>query len=254
MSLDADLKSQIEEFRSIVRGAKRGVALTGAGVSTESGFPDFRSPGGLWTKNMPIPLPDFLSSAEIRAESWRRKFVLDDATRECRPNITHYALASLVTTGGFAAVITQNTDGLHIEAGTPRDKLIELHGNGTYAKCLSCSRRHELNWVREHFDRTGQSPHCEKCGGFVRQATVAFGQAMPVEETRRAEELAANADVFVCLGSSLVVFPAAALPLIAKRNGATLIVINREPTDVDSLADLTIHAPLGVVFATFQQQ
>jgi NAD-dependent deacetylase len=254
MTSDADLKPLIGEFTRIVRAAKKGVALTGAGISTESGFPDFRSPGGLWTKNMPIPLPDFLSSAEVRAESWRRKFVLDDATCGCKPNISHYALARLAESGGFAGIVTQNTDGLHLAAGTPRDKLVELHGNGTYARCLSCARRYELNWVREHFDRTAQSPHCENCGGYVRQATIAFGQAMPVDEMRKAEQMAADADVFLALGSSLVVYPAAALPLIAKRNGATLIVINREPTDLDSVADLVIHGALGVVFATFQQQ
>ena len=254
MTSEADLKPLIAEFCAIVRGARRGVALTGAGISTESGIPDFRSPGGLWTKNMPIPLPDFLSSAEIRAESWRRKFALDDGTRDCKPNIAHFALAELAKSGRFAGIVTQNIDGLHIAAGTPPDKLVEIHGNGTYAKCLSCARRHELNWVREHFDRTAQSPLCESCGGYVRQATIAFGQAMPVEELRKAEMLTAEADVFLALGSSLVVYPAAALPLIAKRNGATLVVINREPTDVDSVADLVIHGPLGVVFETFQQQ
>jgi NAD-dependent deacetylase len=254
MDLDADLKPLIAEFRRLVRGAERGVALTGAGISTESGIPDFRSPGGLWSKNMPIHYGDFISSAEMRTEAWRRKFVLDDATAGAKPNIAHYALARLAEEGKLSAVVTQNIDGLHLAAGTPKDRLIEIHGNGTYARCLSCGQRYELKWVRERFEASGQSPLCEGCGGYVKSGTISFGQAMPEEEMRRAERLAQNADVFLALGSSLVVFPAAALPLIAKRSGATLVVVNREPTDMDGVADLVIHSSLGVVFATFQQQ
>ncbi len=254
MSSQADLKPLIDEFCRLVAGAGRGVALTGAGISTESGIPDFRSPGGLWSKNMPIHFGDFISSGEMRAEAWRRKFVLDDATHGVKPNIGHYVLADLVRDGRFSAVVTQNIDGLHLAAGTPVEKLIELHGNGTYAKCLSCSRRFELNWVRERFEESGQSPLCESCGGYVKSATVSFGQAMPHDEMQRAEELASEADVFLALGSSLVVYPAASLPLIAKRNGAILIVVNREPTEIDSIADLVIPASLGVVFDAFRQQ
>jgi NAD-dependent deacetylase len=230
------------------------VALTGAGISTESGIPDFRSPGGLWSQNMPIHYDDFVSSAEMRAEAWRRKFVLDDATQGVVPNIAHHVLARLAEEGRLEAVVTQNIDGLHLAAGTPRDRLIEIHGNGTYAKCLSCNRRYELGWVRKRYEATGQSPPCEECGGHVKSGTISFGQAMPFEETRRAEELSMQADVFLALGSSLVVYPAAALPLIAKRNGAILIVVNREPTPMDEFADLLIHSSLGVVFETFQQQ
>ncbi len=254
MDLDADLKPLIAEFRRLVRGAERGVALTGAGISTESGIPDFRSPGGLWSKNMPIHYGDFISSAEMRAEAWRRKFVLDDATAGAKPNVAHYALARLAEEGNLSAVITQNIDGLHLAAGTPEDRLIEIHGNGTYARCLSCGQKYELKWVRERFEASGQSPLCEGCGGYVKSGTISFGQAMPEEEMRRAERLAQNADVFLALGSSLVVFPAAALPLIAKRSGAALVVVNREPTDMDGVADLVIHSSLGVLFATFQQQ
>jgi NAD-dependent deacetylase len=254
MTLDADLKPLVEEFRRLVSGANRGVALTGAGLSTESGIPDFRSPGGLWSKNMPIRYGDFISSPEMRAEAWRRKFVLDDAISGAQPNVAHHALARLVEEGRLSAIVTQNIDGLHLAAGTPQDRLIEIHGNGTYAKCLSCRQRYELNWVRERFEASGQSPDCEECGGLVKSGTISFGQAMPEEEMRRAETLAEDADLFLALGSSLVVFPAAALPLIAKQNGATLVVVNREPTDMDSFADLIIHGSLGAVFATFQQQ
>lgn len=254
MTLPPDLKPLIAEFRALVRGARRGVAFTGAGISTESGIPDFRSPGGLWSKNMPILFQDFVASAEMRAESWRRKFVLDDATKHAKPNIAHEMLARLAVEGNLAAIVTQNIDGLHIAAGTPPDRMIELHGNGTYAKCLNCGERYELDWVRTRFEASGESPDCEMCGGHVKHATVSFGQAMPADDMRRAEQLSAEADVFLALGSSLVVFPAASLPLIAKRCGAKLIIVNREPTEMDELADLVIHTSLGVVFETFQQQ
>jgi NAD-dependent deacetylase len=253
MTSEADLKSQIDELRRLVFSAKRGVALTGAGISTESGIPDFRSPGGLWSQNMPIPYDDFISSEEMRAEAWRRKFVLDDATKGVQPNIAHYALARLVEAGHLSAVVTQNIDGLHLAAGTPDDRLIEIHGNGTYAKCLTCDCRYELNWVRERYEATKQSPLCEACGGFVKSGTVSFGQAMPAEKLRRAEQLAADADLFLALGSSLVVYPAASLPVIAKRSGAILVIVNNQPTDIDPIADVLISCNLGHVFATFQQ-
>lgn len=253
MTSEADLKSQIEELRRLVRSARRGVALTGAGISTESGIPDFRSPGGLWSQNMPIHYDDFVSSEEMRAEAWRRKFVLDDATKGVTPNIAHYALAQLTGEGHLSAVVTQNIDGLHLAAGTPEDRLIEIHGNGTYAKCLSCDCRYELNWVRERYEATQQSPLCEACGGYIKSGTISFGQAMPVEKLRRAEQLAADSDLFLALGSSLVVYPAAALPVVAKRNGAILVIVNREPTELDPIADMVISGHLGEVFATFQQ-
>ncbi|BCJ90801.1 NAD-dependent protein deacetylase 1 [Terrihabitans soli] len=202
---------------------------------------------------MPIHYDDFISSEEMRAEAWRRKFVLDDATKGVKPNLAHHALVKLTEQGHLAAVVTQNIDGLHLAAGMPEDRLIEIHGNGTYAKCLSCDCRYNLNWVRERYEATKQSPLCEAGGGYVKSATISFGQAMPFEKMRRAEQLAAQADVFLALGSSLVVYPAAALPVIAKRNGAVLVIVNREPTELDAIADVLISGNLGDVFATFQQ-
>ena len=226
-----DLKSRIDELLLLLRHAARGVALTGAGISTESGIPDFRSPGGLWSKNMPIAFDDFVASAEMRAEAWRRKFALEDATRGAAPNVAHRALARLAERGNLSLIVTQNIDGLHGAAGTPPERLVEIHGNGTYATCLSCDQRYELDWVREALSRRrGAAPDCEECGGPVKSATISFGQAMPAEAMRRAERAAIQADIFLALGSSLVVYPAAALPVIAKRNGATLVIVNREPT------------------------
>jgi NAD-dependent deacetylase len=151
------------------------------------------------------------------------------------------------------AVITQNIDGLHQECGLAEDQIIELHGNGTYAKCLSCGHRHELDWVRYHFERDGDPPECMVCGGLLKSATISFGQAMPEEPMRRAQKLAAVCDLFLVAGSSLVVFPAAAFPAFAKENGARLVIVNREPTPLDEAADLVIHAEIGEVFSNLTE-
>ena len=230
----------------------RGVAFTGAGISTESGIPDFRSPGGLWANNHPIPFDEFLASQEMRNEAWRRKFALEDKFRAAKPGRGHRALAHLVRSGKLSAIITQNIDNLHQESGVPREKVIELHGNGTYAICLDCAARYEIDWVRERFTRSaGIAPACAGCGGPVKSATISFGQAMPELEMQRAEEETRAADLFLSIGSSLVVWPAAGFPLMAKRNGAALIIINREPTDFDAMADLVVHDDIGDVLEPF---
>jgi len=240
----ATLKGMIQEAR-IVAG------FTGAGISTESGIPDFRSPNSPWLRNKPIAYELFLQSAKARREAWRRKFAMDDLYRGARPSAGHRALAALVASGRMPAVITQNIDGLHQESGLRDDQVIELHGNGTYAKCLSCGRRHELDWVRYHFDRNGEPPECMACGGILKSATISFGQAMPEEPMRRAQKLSAACDLFLVAGSSLVVYPAAAFPAFAKENGARLVIVNREPTPLDELADLVVHAEIGEVFSEF---
>ena len=249
--MDDDLKAARADLARMVRGARRGVAFTGAGISTESGIPDFRSPGGLWASNMPIPFADFLAFEDARSEAWRRKFTMDDHYRGAAPNRGHQALARLVAAGNVATVVTQNIDGLHAASGIPDDRMVELHGNGTYARCLDCGRRHELAWVRPRFEATGRPPTCESCGGIVKSATISFGQPMPADAMRRAQAAAEEADVFLALGSSLVVYPAAAFPVIAKRAGASLVIVNREPTELDPYADLVIHADLGDVLSVF---
>jgi len=149
------------------------------------------------------------------------------------------------------AVITQNIDGLHQASGLMQNQVIELHGNGTYAKCLSCEHRHELDWVRTHLETHGDPPDCMICGGIIKSATISFGQTMPEGPMRQAQKLAAACDLFLVLGSSLVVYPAAAFPAFAKGNGARLVVVNRDPTPLDELADLVIHAEIGSVMSTF---
>lgn len=239
---DNGLKRRVEE-------AYRVVIFTGAGISTESGIPDFRSPGGLWTKMAPIDFQDFLRSAETRAESWRRKFEIDKTIATAEPNKGHMAIAKLVDEGKVSHVVTQNIDNLHQLSGVPAEKVIELHGNGTYAKCLDCGERHELVWVREMFDASGAAPGCRSCGGIVKSATISFGQAMPEEEMNRAQEATLGCDLFLAIGSSLQVYPAAGFPILAKRNGATLIILNREPTELDDIADLVIHDEIGPALA-----
>lgn len=241
--------SDIEELQRMIGAARRIVAFTGAGISTESGIPDFRSPGGIWTRMKPIEFSDFLASAEMRRESWRRKFAMDDTFRKAEPNAGHRALARLVEQGRMIAVITQNIDGLHQTSGIPEDKVIELHGNSTYASCLDCKRRYELDWVREIFAVDERLPICTTCGGHIKTATISFGQAMPEEAMERAHRATRQADLMITLGSSLVVYPAAGFPVMAKRNGARYVIVNREPTDQDEIADLVINGEIGATMS-----
>ena len=237
--------SETDRLREMIEGAKRIVAFTGAGISTESGIPDFRSPGGIWTKYQPIYFDDFMASEEMRRESWRRKFATDETMVKAEPNAGHRALARLVEQGRMTAIITQNIDGLHQRSGAPASKIIELHGNTTYASCLDCGQRYELAPIKKAFEGKGTLPICEKCDGIVKTATISFGQAMPEIQMARAQDETQNCDLFIVLGSSLVVYPAACFPQIAKRRGAKLVILNRDPTDQDDDADLVLHGEIG---------
>ncbi|MBV9330273.1 MAG: Sir2 family NAD-dependent protein deacetylase [Alphaproteobacteria bacterium] len=229
----------------MLRAARRAVVFTGAGISTESGIPDFRSPGGIWTKMMPIYFDEYVRSAEARKESWRRRFEMEGTWASVKPNDGHRAVAELVKRGIVSHVITQNIDNLHQDSGVPEDKVIELHGNTRYAKCLSCGERVEIADIRAVFDKTGDAPDCEACGGIIKTATISFGQAMPELEMERAQRATVDCDLFIVLGSSLVVYPAAGFPLMAKRRGARLAIVNREPTEQDEFADLVLHQEIG---------
>ena len=247
----SDLDSAIAGLRALIEDAQVIVPFTGAGISTECGIPDFRSPGGLWTKNQPIQFGDFVASQEMRDESWRRRFVMEESFAKAKPGRGHRALASLYRAGKIPALVTQNIDNLHQDSGIPPRDVVELHGNTTYATCLDCAQRYELTWVKEKFDANGQrAPDCA-CGGFIKTATVSFGQAMPADAMERAEQLAKSCDLFLAVGSSLVVWPAAGFPLMAKRNGAALVIINREPTEFDELADLVVRNDIGDALAPF---
>jgi NAD-dependent deacetylase len=245
-----DIETGIAALRALIDGARVVLPFTGAGISTECGIPDFRSPGGLWTKNRPIPFDEFLASQDMRNEAWRRRFAMEDKFAAARPGRGHLALACLYRAGKTPAVVTQNIDNLHQYSGFAPEHVVELHGNNTYALCLDCATRYELAWVKEKFDVDGgKAPACPGCDGPIKSATVSFGQAMPERAMRRAEELTLACDLFLAIGSSLVVWPAAGFPLMAKRNGARLIIINREPTDLDSAADLVVREDIGAVLA-----
>lgn len=247
----SDRDTSAAELRRLIDGAQRVVPFTGAGISTESGIPDFRSPGGLWTKYQPIAFEDFMASQEMRDESWRRRFAMEDKFGGARPGRGHRALASLYGAGKIPGLITQNIDNLHQSSGISPEHVVELHGNTTYATCLDCSKRYELAWVREKFETAGQrAPDCA-CGGFIKTATVSFGQAMPADAMERAEMLARGCDLFLAIGSSLVVWPAAGFPLMAKRAGAILVIINREPTEFDEIADLVVRDDIGDALEPF---
>jgi NAD-dependent deacetylase len=237
--------SPAERLARLLAQSKHAVVFTGAGVSTESGIPDFRSPGGVWSKMSPIDFRDFLADPDLRRESWERVFSGVMRWQDAAPNAGHFAVSRLVAQGKVAAVITQNVDNLHQASGVPPEKVIELHGNATYAACLACGLRHELADLKVPFLATGEPPACRACGGVVKSATVSFGQAMPVDEMVRAEQATAGCDLFIVLGSSLVVYPAADFPLMAKRNGAALAIVNREPTPQDRYADFVLHEEIG---------
>ena len=236
-----------DSLRAMIDAAERVVFFTGAGISTESGIPDYRSPGtGLWNKIKPIEFQDFMASDDVRQESWRRRFASKDTGwDDAKPNRGHRALAKLIANGKASAVITQNVDNLHQESGVPEDRIIELHGNTRYAKCLACGMRSELADLRRQFEALGRVQPCSKCGGIVKTATISFGQAMPVEAMERAQAVTNACDLFIVVGSSLVVHPAAGFPEYAKHLGAKLAIVNREPTPLDVIADLVLHAEIG---------
>ncbi len=231
----------------LIARSRRAVVFTGAGISTESGIPDFRSPGGVWTQMAPIYFDDFLASEAARRETWRRRFAMEEIFAAAEPNRGHRAVEALVRRGKVSAVITQNIDGLHQASGIPPEKVIELHGNTTYAACLDCAARYEIAPLRTAFEADGRAPRCVRCKGFIKTATISFGQAMPEAAMRRAEIETLAADLFIVLGSSLVVYPAAGFPELAKRSGATLAIVNREPTALDRFADLVLHDGIGDV-------
>ncbi|MBZ0139232.1 MAG: Sir2 family NAD-dependent protein deacetylase, partial [Pseudorhodoplanes sp.] len=243
--MPSDLGTSVARLHDLVAEAAAILPFTGAGISTECGIPDFRSPGGLWEKTQPIPFDAFMASAAMRAEAWRRRFAMQAHFGSARPGRGHRALASLYRAGKVPAIVTQNIDNLHQLSGVAPADVVELHGNTTYAACLDCEQRYELDWVKARFEAAGEQPPECACGGYIKTATVSFGQAMPAAAMARAEALADTCDLFIAIGSSLVVWPAAGFPLRAKKRGAKLVIVNREPTDFDEIADLVIRQDIG---------
>ncbi|MGE5567123.1 MAG: SIR2 family NAD-dependent protein deacylase [Parcubacteria group bacterium] len=239
-----------ERLARMIEEARRVVVFTGAGISTESGIPDFRSPGGVRSRMKPIYFDEFVSSEEKRKEAWRRVFTGAAGWTGASPNAGHHAVAKLVARGKVSAVITQNVDNLHQDSGVPERQVIELHGNASYAKCLGCGLRHELEDLRPGFEETGEPPLCSRCGGLLKTATISFGQSMPEGPMLRAEGETLACDLFLVLGSSLVVQPANGFPLLAKDNGAQLVIVNRDPTPLDGYADLVLNEEIGPLLSS----
>ena len=243
-------EESIQELGRLIDVSDRIVCFTGAGISTESGIPDFRSPGtGLWTKIKPIQFQDFVSSAQARQESWERKFSGDRTMQDAVPNQGHLALVRLIELGKCTGIITQNVDNLHQNAGVPDAKVVELHGNASYATCLSCHNRYELAELEAQFRQLGSVAPCSRCGGIIKTATISFGQSMPEQQMQTAQQLTENCDLMIVLGSSLTVYPAAGFPEYAKRLGASLAIVNREETPLDSVADVVVREQIGPTMA-----
>jgi NAD-dependent deacetylase len=234
-----------EQLADLIRSSRRAVVFTGAGMSTESGIPDFRSPGGIWTKMQPIAFQDYLADPQARRLSWQRRLEMEETWKTVQPNGGHRAVAELVVRDKVSHVITQNIDALHQVSGVPAAQVIELHGNTRHAKCLDCGTRTEIADVLAHFRAHGDAPDCAACGGLIKTATVSFGQPMPEGEMARAQAAALACDLMLVLGSSLSVYPAAGFPLLAQRNGARLAILNRDETPQDQYADLVINAEIG---------
>ena len=240
-----------KELSQYIKEAKNIVVFTGAGISTESGIPDFRGPHGVWKTNTPIYFQDFIGSEEVRRESWKRKFSGKDIFKKAKPNTGHLAVAEIINKHQSAYLITQNVDNLHQDAGVPEDKITEIHGNASYASCLDCETRYELRPIKKVFLENGAVPYCDSCGGIIKTATISFGQSMPEEGMQIAQRKTLGCDLFITIGTSLVVYPAAGFPKLAKEIGAKLVIINNEPTDLDPIADLVVHEQIGKVFSDF---
>jgi len=239
----------LEEFANRLRSRSEVVFFTGAGISTESGVPDFRSPGGIWTKYSPVYFDDFVRSEEARVRYWKMKRETHALYKNVQPNIGHRAIAAFEKRGHLLGLITQNVDGLHGLAGNSAEKTVELHGTDRKVSCLGCGKEFDPDPIYRRLENGGVPAPCDACGGLLKPATISFGQAMPRAEMKRAQEWSEAAEVFIVAGSSLAVQPAASYPVIAKQNGATLAIINREPTPLDALADYNFRGAIGEFFA-----
>jgi NAD-dependent deacetylase len=235
----------LEALIELVAGSQRIVAFTGAGISTESGIPDYRGPGGVWEQRNPPTLDDFLTNPQTRLGYWERRRTSYPELRDKKPNVGHLALAELEWQGYLVAVITQNIDGLHQKAGNSAERVIELHGTAHRVRCMNCGRSWEAEAIQERLYAGETEPTCEVCGGMLRAATILFGEQVPTEALQRALEFAKQCDLMLVIGSSLVVNPAAKIPQVAKHAGAKIALINRTPTPLDRLADVNVSGEAG---------
>jgi len=245
--------SQVAEW---IIQANKVVVFSGAGLSTESGIPDFRSPGGVWDRYNPedFYFQNFLASEISREKYWQMATEMYEPMKKAQPNLAHLAIAEMERLGKLDCVITQNIDGLHFKAGNSEEKVIQLHGTAMFVSCLRCGKSYDREEIQERIQKGVKAPYCNDCGGPLKPATISFGQSMPEKETEEAYHRSSSSDLFIAIGSSLGVQPAASMPLVAKRNGAKLVIINRDPTPYDPIADIVIHGQAGPVMASILEK
>ena len=237
----------------LAAGSGGTVVFTGAGVSTESGIPDFRSPGGIWSRYAPIEYADYLADPGMRRESWRRGLHTYPSLAEAQPNAAHLAIASWWRAGLLIGVVTQNIDGLHQAAGLPPSAVVELHGNAHWVACLSCAARFERPAIHARVLAGEEDPTCADCGGMLKSTTISFGQALPEGAVAEAQRMHATARLCLVVGSSLVVYPAASLPQVTLDAGGQVAIVNHTPTHLDHFAALVARAPAGAVLGATQE-
>ena len=250
------MQDNIEKAAEWIAQSKRVVIFAGAGMSTESGIPDFRSPGGVWDRYDPedFDFHSFLSSEASRRRYWQMATEMYDSMKDAPPNAGHLAVAELEKIGRLDCLITQNIDGLHFKAGNSPEKVLELHGTAMHVTCLSCKERYGRAEIQDRISKGEEAPLCDVCGGLLKPATISFGQSMPERETTEAYRRSEACDLFIVVGSSLVVQPAASMPVVAKRGGARLVIVNRDETACDHLADIIIHGPAGPTMAAILEK
>jgi NAD-dependent deacetylase len=250
------MSSPIENIAELIVDSLRIVVFVGAGVSTESGIPDFRSPGGVWYKHAPqeFYFQRFLENEASREKYWQMATEMYESMKNAQPNPAHLAIAELEGLVKLDCLITQNIDGLHFKAGNSPDRVLELHGTAMHVTCLNCHKRYDRDAIQMRFADGDKAPRCDECNGLLKPATISFGQSMPVEETQAAYDHSTACDLFIVIGSSLVVHPAAQMPVLAKRSGAKLVIINRDETPCDPIADYVVHAQAGPTMATVIDQ
>jgi NAD-dependent deacetylase len=241
------LQEQLYDAAELIQHSRQIVALTGAGISTESGIPDFRGPGSIWQQHPTVQYRDFLHKPEARQSYWATRNSLIKQVTAARPNAAHYALVELERRQSLRGVITQNFDGLHQDAGLPPERVIGLHGTSRFAACTLCGSRSSMPALQQRIDAGEVDPCCHLCGGYLKAATILFGQRVPDAELTRAKEIAEDCDLFLVIGSSLKVTPASTLPRLALKRNIPLIIINLQPTSLDSSADVVIHEKAGEI-------
>jgi NAD-dependent deacetylase len=246
------MEDKLKQIANWIVTSKKVIVFAGAGLSTESGIPDFRSPGGVWDRYNPedFYFQNFIASEASREKYWQMATEMYEPMKKAQPNPAHLAIAELERMDKLDCVITQNIDGLHFKAGNSEEKVIQLHGTAIFVSCLNCKKRYDRDEIQERIRKGQKAPCCDDCGGPLKPATISFGQSMPEKETQEAYQRCSLCDLFIVIGSSLVVQPAASMPLLAKRNGARLVIINRDPTPYDDMADIVIHSQAGPAMAS----